>query len=1718
MKKIIAGTVAGILIIFGLFVFLRGEEEDSPILDMQDFQAAERMFNVQPLGHLGESELLIEAGQVLEGHLPRDGYTLAPTMFGLTGVDSLSSFVLRTPTASLPAIYIDGQPSPRIVQEDGNTFIISPEIPFNYNRVYVFRLVRENLEDITWAFQTAARFEITSTFPRHQSVNVPVRTGIEITFSYGEEIDISESFTIHPHVDGQFISRGSTAIFTPSSPLEFATVYTVTVMDRIFSFETAPEATIPARSDRMANVHFINSYVEFPTFATPSVHFWLSYQHNRPSVEMTVYRIDDREAAILAVNQISGNHFWSHFFSREVSMDTSGLTRISRTVVSEPNLDEGHWNETFVLPQNLSAGFYLLNASTDNSEESSQAIIQIKDISVQLIADDERVLVWVNDMGTGRPAAASVFDPIGNRTYTATSYGIAVVERSVQMGEHLIVSANGMESVVFATSFGQQHFWADWHFPTARFNMDWDMDRPMPIWFANDASRNYWSALQLDRTLFQRSDTVSLWGFVQNRHEAEDISHVTAVLTTRSWWWWDDGNTPDILVRQNFAVRNGAYSGEIRLPNLDPSDYVLTIYHGDIALDTIFISVMDYVKPPYQLIVSADRRAVFAGEEINFSARTEFFEGTPVPDLAISYNTWGWQLRMPGGYGRGSTDMNGEIQMSATPVAENATVQGHRTLRFAAEATLPEIGFVHESLPVRVFINDIYVNPRASREGVNATLSLDVNQITLDRINNGTAEHWGDFLCEPVSRQNFSVSIVETWWERVPEGEFYCHVRRQMTTRYRHVERRNTLETFEMTTNAEGFAERNFTVPNIEQRTYTARITTTDGNGRTITHDVFIGRDWARFFDIAGDDMLFLYGENDEGYDIGDDVRLTVMRGTEPVTQGNFLFVVVQGDILSYHIGTNPLEFTFSEQHVPNAQVFAYHFNGHTISTGGQMAHRLRYNPAQRELIVNVSTCQIAYRPGDVPTFIITTTYPDGTPTAANVNLSLVDEALFALMDYNVDTLAMLYRNIGDNLRLSSATHRTFFSTGINDFVGQTDSALYGGGLRQSTMYAAPFAAAESAEDSMVGGAPDGGGNHIRERFEDTAIFASVRTDDRGEARITFPLPDNITSWRVTASAINENLFAGNTVKNIRVTLPMFLHYTLNNTFLVGDIPTIGLNAYGTGLSAGDIIHFSVWRENAPDDVRTATGAAFERVNIPLWEKTEDGALLIQAMDDTVRHEYRVLDSHRKVDTATFYDNVTTQTVFQTNETGMTNITFTDRGRGQFLNALFDLRHTWRSGARIEGLVARREAGAILSAHFADIPLSDHHGNFDILDYQVESGGIAILPYAEAELEVTVKLIPFIKDEINLPALRNYLQNIAIASQTDNKMLALYGLALLGEPVLLELQRYAMLEDLSIRNNAYVALGLAALGEMQTARNIYNERIAPYIQNIAPYHRVNVGANNLEILDTTSVTALLAAKLSKPEAIGLHNYAVNARASLILPTINGRLDSAGLNAMLLLNLERLNFISREITNHSAATSSITYTLFGETITRELNHGGRYTLRIPVQNMHNFQIISTTGEVSAVSITRTPLEDLEPTETGITIRRQFFRAGTNTPATSFTQDELVRVQITVTYAATDIVGTYVVTDFLPAGLVHVENSAHFGRNHRSTPGRYRAWATTEGPRITFFDHNSTARRSQTYYYYARVINPGTFRAEGTMVQSLGAREFLVVGEDDVLVIS
>ena len=117
--------------------------------------------------------------------------------------------------------------------------------------------------------------------------------------------------------------------------------------------------------------------------------------------------------------------------------------------------------------------------------------------------------------------------------------------------------------------------------------------------------------------------------------------------------------------------------------------------------------------------------------------------------------------------------------------------------------------------------------------------------------------------------------------------------------------------------------------------------------------------------------------------------------------------------------------------------------------------------------------------------------------------------------------------------------------------------------------------------------------------------------------------------------------------------------------------------------------------------------------------------------------------------------------------------------------------------------------------------------------------------------------------------------------------------------------------------------------------------------------------------------------------------------------------------------------------------------------------------------------------------------VEETDQGLAVRKSFFsRIGQSISPTSFTQNQLVVVKITVASTTGLPVENIVITDMLPAGL-EIENP-------RISPERELTWVKDQSQpehfdlrddRINYF--TSVDKSPKTFYYLARAVSKGTF---------------------------
>ena len=77
-----------------------------------------------------------------------------------------------------------------------------------------------------------------------------------------------------------------------------------------------------------------------------------------------------------------------------------------------------------------------------------------------------------------------------------------------------------------------------------------------------------------------------------------------------------------------------------------------------------------------------------------------------------------------------------------------------------------------------------------------------------------------------------------------------------------------------------------------------------------------------------------------------------------------------------------------------------------------------------------------------------------------------------------------------------------------------------------------------------------------------------------GRGSVSFDLPDNLTSWRITSQAVTPSMQAGINIRHLAVGLPLFVDATFAGEYLEADKPIIKLRAFGQALQPGQAVEF----------------------------------------------------------------------------------------------------------------------------------------------------------------------------------------------------------------------------------------------------------------------------------------------------------------------------------------------------------------------------------------------------------------------------------------------------------------------------------------------------------------------------------------------------------------
>lgn len=1546
------------------------------------------------------------------------------------GVDPASSFALVSrERLSLKAVREGLTVSPslayRVAKADlaGHRFRVVPLAAMAGDRVYRFRLALSDGPVRQWAFQTRAAFRILGSLPGDRGQGVPVNTGIEIRFSHADFGDPAGRWEITPAVPGRFEREGKTLVFVPAKPLQPGTVYTVRLRqglpltgtdeaidkDFTFSFETAaPQSQRPAR-----DFGLVGDISEFPAAEAPFFQFWSS-GNQLAKAEVTVYRYPDAAAYISALRKLEVVPAWASFSRSRYREGNEGLAQAARL---ELEVRQSQWSGGYVVfPEALPPGYY--RADIRLGDEVRQARFQVSDLALYMAATTTDTLVWVNDIARGGPVAGARVEVAGGRGEgRADASGVATLAtpagyRSAP-GQPLFLKVTGAGKEAVAYLPGR-----DWYQP----------ENP-------DAERrlDYWKYLYLDRELYRAGDTVHFWGIMAPRERgARPLPQVTVSLVDDSYGPY--GRQKSVLAGTTAAVGRGTFTGSLQLPNLKPGAYHLEVRSGDLVLVDRWFQVQTYTKPAYTLEAAAAHRAVFAGEETRFTLKARFFEGTPVKDLAFSYN-------LDDRSGQVTTDARGQAVIPYRPSPREAD-SPYRSMSLYVYNSLPEAGEISANASVQVFDSRLFLSGQGTASAGRARVDAQVYQVDLSRLNADAAAAWDDFRGPPAGGRTVKATVVEERWEKIPDGQYYDFIHKVVRERYRYEYRPVTLGEVTLTTDAAGRAVHTFPVE--RGKSYKVRLETADAGGRATRDTVFVyGSDYAGRADDYRYYHLRAADPERRGYAVGDPAGVVVQLNDGPVPDrpAGFLFYNARRGLQGYRVqDSGSFVHALREADLPQVTVAAVHFDGRQYRPAGSFP--IRFDPEGRRLRVAVTPDRAAYRPREKVRLDVRVTDSRGKPAAgAAVNLNLVDEALFALQDQYVNLLAELYGEwIPDGIIVTGHTHQ----------------------VRE-----------------LQGGAEKGGeGDGARSDFRDAIFFATVFTDAAGRARAEFRVPDNLTSWRVTYQAVNGRMEAGSGTARIPVKLPFFVEVAAGDEYLAGDRPVLPVRAHGEALRTGQPVTFTV-EVTSPGGVvekRELAGTAFATawVSLPKLEAGEYSvkvsARTADGLADALRRTLRVVPSFlRRTQVQRHLLSESTRPAGDPD--GITVLEFTDARRGAYLSLLRRLQ--WSYGSRVEFRMARRLAGELLQAHFGEAGVEGEA--FDPLEYQAENGGVAILPYADPDLEVSALMADLCPTCLDRVRLARYFRGVLDdnGAGPERAALALYGLAALEEPVLLDVQAALGEKGLEPRVRLFLGLAAAELGDLEGARAVLGDLIRQHGEGTGEALRLNAARDRDGVIATTALAAALAAKLDAPEAVPLVQYLLDNEPEKTLVV-----------------LEELLAAQAALPGLPRTAASFSYTLDGATSRVELTPGEPFRLAVTPRQLAGLRFASVRGQVALISRYDGPfrVEGREPAGEA-TLARAYAVGGRATNVWS--PGDLVKVRLKYSISDRAAAGGYEIVDFLPAGLKPVTSPWSRGLYDRNLGYP----VEVNGQRVTF----AVGRREGEIVYYARVVSAGSYAAESAILQ-------------------
>ena len=1591
-----------------------------------------------------------------------------------------------------------------------------------------------------------AEIKVIETFPVNGGQDVFPTSGIEITFNTADisRDALKDSLSIMPELEYYVIDADheGTFVICPVENYEPKTQYRVTIKaglmstdgrrlqeDVTFSFSTADEDFEQYYSGMQLIPSGQGSAVNVLTDEIPAAFLMVDqelaegFKDGKPEAEVTLYRFEtDNDYLGALLRQMDYIKENQNYYRRKIEKDPAkgrGLTRAGTfQVKAEPVTEDGSywwWSyDEYVLsfPETLPEGKYLakldfpVHTEYQDRTITKYLLVQSTEMSVFMMASGQESVAWLhNGVEGGAVEGAQFF------LYNASSAGhfgetkadgtavLSLCQRDTVGLDKEIADLLPYDFQILDVRTGDSRF-----IEAVSGNILYD---GYDGYYGYSVNRDYYTYIYTDRQIYSTTDEVHFFGVLKPRRKENSIPDVLTIRLESGWWGGEEVTAIDIRPDEK-----GCFTGSLSFEDQQASDYAYLSVEdedGKILMSSDGFSLEDYVKPTYTSTIEADRPVYVLGKDRDDEAvirmNISYFDGTPAADFGLM-EEWSDEGLMPSG-NLMTADSEGNIEDCVKFDADcfgNTWRPQYARVNYRSADIEDEILYLEQEL--MIIPRDVMLTAENDPE----TQTLTIGTYAIDTSGIETREdlyETDNFRGEGISAQ-VSGTMYKCWYEKISDGIRYDYIYKRSYEAYHYEYHKDTVQEFSITT-SDGEGGFSYRIEQDEENPacYYVLLKTKDSAGRSVECTAGLSyRSLGRYMTYGGrsaspeyqlkavsvrektpeeEDPEFwaYYFDPDNWFSEDSPAEFVLVRDGEEFAMpdgAELLSASLQSGFGNIESGMSPKRsVAFSEKLIPNYYMTGAYFDGK--NTWPLQVTSMVFDYNTRELALSISADQESFRPGDTVTVTVDVARKkDGNPVpeGTKVAVGVVDEAVFALREQYINLLQTLYGRF--SIRFSSYSSRNTLSPSESSLANMKESVT-GEVLEES-------AAMDMAASGMGMEA-----EHVRSEFLDMAYFSAAETDADGKAVFTFRVPDNMTSWRVTALAVTDDIWAGNEVSNIICTTPYYTVPVLNDIMLEGDTFTAGLRSAGTVEDKQECSYEVSVRRAGEDTVLytgTAEGKSLRDYTWVSIDGLTEGSYIVRIKG--ICGEYTDVSEYP----------------FEVVRSGLEAYVAKSGPAGSILEDIHPLRYpvtvmiydreSFVFNAVLSQLLCSREirADERLGAHYALSILASEDGYFekrlsdhDISDlqnifpqfrYGKNNAEISALAYLAMPELIGSRAVRGIVPEDISQDIDSLYSGSPYAAYLLQALSGEHGAAKDADDLCIHLQEMIGEEGVSFRDRIYLMSALHVLGMEDAAAELYDRYAVPYYKSALAVSGEEVYYldvdENTTVQDDTAAALIMASLLHREESRGLALYLLEKPSDKdIYP------------------LEEVLYL-KNCEEKDAETCTVSYMLDGGLQTETLRRNRRICLSLQKKELEELSLTAVSGEPYITVLYIAGMDELTDESTmklhvSVAFDKDVYLPG----------DEAV---ITVTPGIGSLdpsigCSTMVLDIYLPSGM----------RFLRYTPETYghHGWylVSREGQRLRYLIYDSSYNKTGIFTpvtFTASCVTPGTYIIEKAYLSS------------------